>query len=132
MSRPGREPEGQARGADAATERRPGVPEEPEPRAAAGAPRPLAPQPGAWQRAAVKATPVFGTAAPLRGISGTLRRAAYRVPEHRARHWMLLLLADRVDVVESAARERPGAAAAVAAAGVAVVAALVARGRARR
>jgi hypothetical protein len=29
-----------------------------------------------------------------------MRRMAYRIPEWRARHWMLLLLADRVDVVE--------------------------------
>lgn len=45
-------------------------------------------------------TPVFGSAQPPRGISGLVRRAAYGVPEHYARHWMLLLLADRVDVVE--------------------------------
>jgi hypothetical protein len=45
-------------------------------------------------------TPVFGTAQPYRGISGMLRRAAYDVPEHYARHWMLLLLADKVDVRE--------------------------------
>lgn len=45
-------------------------------------------------------TPVFGTAQPYRGVSGMLRRAAYDVPEHNARHWMLLLLADKVDVRE--------------------------------
>jgi len=43
-------------------------------------------------------TPVFGTAQPPAGLSGILRRMAYRVPEHRPRHWMPLMLADRVDV----------------------------------
>jgi hypothetical protein len=46
-------------------------------------------------------TPVFGTAIPPRGLSGVLRKVAYEIPEHLVRHVMLLLLADRVDVVES-------------------------------
>jgi hypothetical protein len=46
-------------------------------------------------------TPVAGTAQRPRGVSGSLRRAAYEVPEHYARHWMLLLMADRIDVLES-------------------------------
>jgi hypothetical protein len=46
-------------------------------------------------------TPVFGTACPPKGLSGKLRRAAFRHSEGRMRHWMMLLLADRVDVVES-------------------------------
>ncbi len=41
--------------------------------------------------------PVFGTAVPLHGISGLVRRAAYRYPDHFMRHWTLLLFADRVD-----------------------------------
>jgi hypothetical protein len=45
-------------------------------------------------------TPVFGTAQPLHGMSGLIRRAAYEIPEHHARHWALLLAADRVDVLE--------------------------------
>ena len=50
-------------------------------------------------------TPVFGTACPPRGMSGVLRRQAYRrYSEARAAHWLLLLGADRVDVVESALR----------------------------
>ena len=53
-------------------------------------------------------TPVFGTAQPPRGLSGRLRRAAYGIPDHFARHWMLLILADRVDVLESRVRRRPG------------------------
>ena len=45
-------------------------------------------------------TPVFGTAQPLRGLAGLVRRAAYSVRETRARHWMLLLFADRVELLE--------------------------------
>ncbi|HEX9107059.1 MAG TPA: hypothetical protein VF832_07520 [Longimicrobiales bacterium] len=45
-------------------------------------------------------TPVYGTANPPHGVSGAMRRWAYRYPEDLARHWMLLLMADRVDVVE--------------------------------
>jgi hypothetical protein len=53
----------------------------------------------------VQLTPVFGTAQPPHGLSGVLRRRAYAVPEHKPRHWALLLLADKVDVVESALAE---------------------------
>jgi hypothetical protein len=49
-------------------------------------------------------TPVFGTAAPPRGISGLMRRAAYRIPEHHTSHWFVLLLADRIDAIEHRAR----------------------------
>lgn len=57
-------------------------------------------------------TPVFGTAQPLKGLSGVLRRHAYRrYSEGRAAHWLVLIAADRVDVVESvvgsALRGRP-------------------------
>ncbi|WP_133479340.1 hypothetical protein [Cognatilysobacter segetis] len=45
-------------------------------------------------------TPVFGTACPPSGLSGKIRRAAFRHSEGRLRHWMMLLLADRVNVVE--------------------------------
>lgn len=45
-------------------------------------------------------TPVFGTTLPPKGLSGHLRRAAFRHSENDLRHWMTLLLADRVDVVE--------------------------------
>jgi hypothetical protein len=50
-------------------------------------------------------TPVFGTTCPPRGFSGLIRRLAYTYSEGRSAHWLLLLLADRVDVVESAVRE---------------------------
>ncbi|SDQ41310.1 hypothetical protein [Quadrisphaera sp. DSM 44207] len=44
--------------------------------------------------------PVFGTSCPPRGLSGVMRRAAYRYSEARAAHWLVLLAADRVDAVE--------------------------------
>ena len=47
-------------------------------------------------------TPVFGTSAPPKGLSGVIRRYAYRrYSEARAAHWLLLIAADRVDAVES-------------------------------
>lgn len=52
-------------------------------------------------------TPVFGTCQPPRGLSGLVRRAAYRIPDHSAGRWMLLLLGDRVDVWESRLRRHP-------------------------
>jgi hypothetical protein len=45
-------------------------------------------------------TPVFGTAQPPRGVSGMLRRLAFRWSENDLRHWLVLLAADRVNVVE--------------------------------
>ncbi|WP_138759191.1 hypothetical protein [Modestobacter altitudinis] len=43
-------------------------------------------------------TPVFGTAQPLHGLSGAIRRLAYaRFSEARLAHWLLLVLGDRVD-----------------------------------
>ena len=45
-------------------------------------------------------TPVFGTAQPLNGVSGVIRRFAYKFSEGRAAHWLILLYADRVDAAE--------------------------------
>jgi hypothetical protein len=45
-------------------------------------------------------TPIFGTAQPPKGLSGMMRRIAFRWAENDLRHWMLLLAADRVNVVE--------------------------------
>jgi len=62
---------------------------------------PMRPRRGLTHRRELRGmTPVFGTGQPLHSISGLLRRMAYRIPESRARHWMTLLLADRVDVLE--------------------------------
>jgi len=43
---------------------------------------------------------VFGTALPPSGVSGVLRRAAFRWSESNWMHWLLLMGADRVNVVE--------------------------------
>ena len=56
--------------------------------------------------------PVFGTACPPRGVSGAIRRLAYRkFSEADAAHWLLLLAGDRVDSlgssVTAALRGRP-------------------------
>jgi hypothetical protein len=43
-------------------------------------------------------TPVFGTAQPLTGVSGVVRRLAYRrFSEGRLAHWLLLIVGDRFD-----------------------------------
>ncbi len=50
-------------------------------------------------------TPVFGTSCPPRGLSGVVRRHAYkRYSEGRAAHWLLLMAGDRIDSVESSVR----------------------------
>ena len=47
-------------------------------------------------------TPVFGTSSPPKGVSGVIRKYAYRrYSEARAAHWLLLIAADRVDASES-------------------------------
>jgi hypothetical protein len=47
-------------------------------------------------------TPVFGTSAPPKGLSGAMRKYAYRIySEGQAAHWLILLASDRVDAVES-------------------------------
>jgi hypothetical protein len=43
---------------------------------------------------------VFGASTPPSGLSGQLRRVAFRFSESRWSHWLLLMLADRVNVVE--------------------------------
>ncbi|KAA0994136.1 hypothetical protein FXO21_20675 [Dyadobacter sp. UC 10] len=45
-------------------------------------------------------TAVFGTPNPPAGLSGKIRRFAFRYSESMIRHWLLLLLADRVNVME--------------------------------
>src|SRR5919112_4556037 len=43
-------------------------------------------------------TPVFGTSCPPKGLSGAMRRYSYRrFSEARAAHWLILVVADRVD-----------------------------------
>lgn len=43
---------------------------------------------------------VFGTASPPKWISGRMRRAAFRWSESHWAHWMTLMAADRVNMVE--------------------------------
>jgi hypothetical protein len=45
-------------------------------------------------------TAVFGTSTPPSGLSGMIRRYAFRYSEGSWGHWIPLLLADRVNVVE--------------------------------
>jgi hypothetical protein len=49
--------------------------------------------------------PVFGTSCPPRGLSGAVRKFAYkRYSEGRAAHWLLLIAADRIDSTGSTLR----------------------------
>jgi len=60
------------------------------------------PDPGGRERSIehLRLTPVFGTAQPLHGVSGAIRRFAYeRYSEGRAAHWLLLVVGDRVEAV---------------------------------
>jgi len=45
-------------------------------------------------------TPVFGTTVPPSGVSGMIRAGAFRYSENDLRHWLMLLFADRVNMVE--------------------------------
>jgi len=93
-------------GADLSLSERPGVPMERSPQQPLTPTTPahverMRPRRGLTRRSELQQmTPVFGTAQPLHGISGVLRRIAYSIHETRARHWMMLLLADRVDRLE--------------------------------
>lgn len=45
-------------------------------------------------------SPVFGTSTPPSGLSGVMRRVAFKYSEGDLRHWLILIAADRVNVVE--------------------------------
>jgi hypothetical protein len=84
---------------------RPGVPQEVEPQPLANA-HWLVPDQQRSDRPPLVGkgrplTPVYSTAIPPRGLSGAVRRMAYRVPDYRPSRWALLVLADRIDVLES-------------------------------
>jgi hypothetical protein len=103
MSRPAGAPDGW--GVDMAPENRPGVPMEARPRPAEGAhgnepTRQRSDVTHFHRKGLDQLTPVHGTAQPPKGLSGTMRKVAYDIPEHSAMHWMMLLAADRVDVIE--------------------------------
>lgn len=94
------------RGVDRSPEVRPGVPRESAPHPI-GAAHWAFPEQQPLERAAqirlglARPTPVLSTALPPRGPSGALRRLAYRLPDHRVGRWILLLLADRIDVIQN-------------------------------
>lgn len=85
--------------------RRPGNPKEHEPAPIANAhwlePDQQPAVPGVLVDPSRKLSATFGTRNPPRGLSGVLRRAAYQVPDYRARRWAILMFADRVDALES-------------------------------
>ena len=81
---------------------RPGVPMEHAPE-----PFPTAPERVVVQRPRVEVLQIPGrkkpawavsNAQPPRGLSGRLRRRAFRIPEHHPEHWALLFAADRLEV----------------------------------
>jgi len=93
------------RAVDAEKSRRPGNPMEREPAPLANAhwlePDQQPAVPGLLVDPSRKLTATFGTQHPPRGLSGVLRRAAYQLPDYRARRWAILMFADRVDALES-------------------------------
>lgn len=90
---------------DVEKSRRPGNPMEREPAPVANAhwrePDQQPVVPGLLVERSRKLTATFGTQHPPRGLSGVLRRAAYQLPDYRVRRWAMLMLADRVDAIES-------------------------------
>src|SRR6195952_6155685 len=48
---------------------------------------------------------VFGTSVPPSGLSGMIRRYAFQHSEDRYRHWIPLILADRINVFEGILRD---------------------------
>lgn len=97
-------------GADLDPADRPSVPQERFDLAATGAHWDLPEQqPEQWPRERSiehgRLTPVFGTAQPPKGLSGEVRRYAYRrFSEGRLAHWLLLIVGDRIDASEARLR----------------------------
>jgi len=92
-------------GADRRRDERPGVPREsptPEPvgRTHWSVPDPQLSRPVPVVAAGRRLTPVYSTSVPPRGLSGALRKLAYRYPDWYVRRWAVLRVADRVDVIE--------------------------------
>jgi hypothetical protein len=53
-------------------------------------------------------TAVYGTSVPPSGLSGMIRRFAFNYSENSYLHWLPLLLADRVNVVEGIVEDLAG------------------------
>ncbi len=64
----------------------------------------------------------FGTRLPPKGLSGVMRRAAFRRSENDLRHWLMLVAADRVNVVEGLCQDVKRSPVKLAAVGVGVAA----------
>lgn len=82
--------------------RRPGVPMMHDPKPFPNTRYPPERQPGEptvpkHARPGKPLPPVFGTATPIHGLSGLVKRLAYSLPDHKPTHWMLVLLSDRVE-----------------------------------
>jgi hypothetical protein len=45
-------------------------------------------------------TAVFGTTSPPQGLSGIVRRFAFRYSENKQMHWIALIVADRINMIE--------------------------------
>jgi hypothetical protein len=94
---------------DASPERRPGVPAQRSP-APVGNTHWLEPDKQPAHPGVIKdssrpeLTATFGTGQVPRGLSGLIRRAAYRLPDYEAKRWAILLIADRVDSLEDRLR----------------------------
>lgn len=48
-------------------------------------------------------TAVFGTPLPPQGLSGIVRRFAFRYSENKQLHWIALIVADRINMIEGVA-----------------------------
>lgn len=91
--------------ADQNPQDRPGVPQEADPPEPLADAHWLAPEPQRSEYHPLvgngrQLTPVFSTANRARGLSGLVRRLAYRAPDYKPRRWMLLILSDRIDALE--------------------------------
>ncbi len=53
-------------------------------------------------------TSVFGTSVPPSGLSGMIRRMAFKHSENQYSHWLPLMLADRINVVEGIIEDLKG------------------------
>jgi hypothetical protein len=53
----------------------------------------------------VRTPAVFGTSTPPSGLSGVIRRGAFRWSESNWMHWLLLMGADRINVVEGVVQD---------------------------
>lgn len=98
-------------GADVDTKDRPGIPKENYSPESTGAhwKTPEMQKPGdvkiykSIERPRLTAT--FGTSCPPQGLSGKIRDKAYTLGEGRTARWVLLLMADRVNLFESIAKD---------------------------